>query len=194
MPDHPILPVLTKRWSGRAYADRDVDEATLNRLFEAARWAASSYNEQPWRFLVTRQGTRAFQRLLDTLFKGNRGWAANAPVLVATFAARYFQRNGQPNAHYWHDLGLAMGNLTLQATELGLNVHQMAGFERFQLAREFGVPDGFAPVTVAAIGYHGQPDDLPDPFGAMEEAAQVRLPLRDLVFRDTWPSEKDNTI
>lgn len=184
--ERPIHPLLEQRYSPHAFADREVPEPVLERLLEAARWAPSSFNEQPWRFLVGRRvdevDTR--ERILDVLAEGNQAWAEQAPVLVLAVTKRAFSFNDEPNAHARHDVGLAMAQLTLQATAEGLGVHQMAGFDE-QAAREgFAIPEGFEPVSVTAIGYPGDPDELPEELAERATGPREREPLAELASRD----------
>lgn len=187
-PDHPIHDLIARRWSPRAFADRDVATGDLARLFEAARWASSAFNEQPWRFVVgTRDQGALWQRLFDCLVPGNQSWCRHAPVLVLTAVSRQYAHNGKRNHHAWHDLGLAVGNLVLQATELDLAVHQMAGFDA-QVAREtFAIPETFEPVTMMAIGHVGDPSTLEADWARdAETAPRTRKPLDEIVFGDDW--------
>ncbi|RMF71537.1 MAG: nitroreductase [Acidobacteria bacterium] len=181
--DHPIHDLLARRWSPRAFADRGVEPDALRRLFEAARWAPSAFNEQPWRFLVARrEQPEAFEALASCLVEGNQAWARRAPVLAITLAARRFARNDRENPHAWHDVGLAVAQLTVQATALGLAVHQMAGIVPERVVEVGAVPDGFEPVTGLAIGYPGDPETLPGKFRAAETAPRVRRPQNETVF------------
>jgi len=183
-PDHPIEPTLARRWSPYVFSTRPVPIEDLRSVFEAARWAASSFNEQPWRFLVARKDEReAFDQLLACLSEKNREWAAQAPVLVITAIKKSFTRNDKPNRVAVHDLGLAVGNLCAEATARGLSVHQMAGVD-LEAARETGaIPEGFEPVTAIAIGYRGEPDEASDPAHAdRDRGARKRKPLDELVF------------
>ncbi len=126
--DYPIHDLLAERWSPYGFADRPVAQTDLRSLFEAARWAASSYNEQPWSFLVaTREDPEEFARLLSCLVDGNQGWAKAAPVLALGVVSLRFSRNNKENRAAVHDLGLAAGNLVVEATARGLCVHQMIG-------------------------------------------------------------------
>src|SRR5215467_11266332 len=125
-PDHPIHELIAKRWSPYAFSDRTVSDDDLKSLFEAARWAASSYNEQPWRYIVaTKANAAEFERLLSCLLEGNQAWARAAPVLALGCTSLRFALNGKPNAAAAHDLGLASASLTFEATSRGLFVHQM---------------------------------------------------------------------
>src|SRR5918912_901138 len=163
-PDHPIHELLAKRWSPYAFADRPVAEEDLRSLFEAARWSASSYNEQPWSYLVATKAEPAeFERLLSCLVEGNQVWAKAAPVLALGCTSLNFTRNGQPNAAAQHDLGLASGNLVLEATARGLAVHQMIGILPDRARELYQVPEGVRPLTGLAIGYAGDPAPPPAP-------------------------------
>lgn len=181
--------LIRRRWSPRSFADRPVEPAKLHLLFEAARWAASCYNEQPWSFLVaTRQQKAAYDAIFAALVPGNQAWAGTAPVLAVSVAKRHFDKNGNPNPYYWHDVGLAMGNLCLQATDLGLFVHQMMGFSADQIRESFAVPKEHEPVAAIAIGYAGDPAALPDGLREREVAPRERRPLECFVFSEQWGS------
>lgn len=182
--DHPIEPNLARRWSPYVFSSREVAPEILLSLFEAARWAPSSFNEQPWRFLVaTRDQPEAFGQLLNCLTPGNQTWAQKAPVLVITLIKKTFSRNDRPNRTAQHDLGLAVGNLSAEATARGLAVHQMAGVDLEAARRTGAVPDGYEPVTAFAIGYHGEADDAADPAHVdRDRGERRRKPLDELVF------------
>jgi nitroreductase len=185
--DYPIHDLLKRRWSPRAFADRPVEPDKLRSLLEAARWAPSSFNEQPWVFLVgTRDRPEEYDRVLGCLVEFNQTWAKSAPVLMLTVAHLAFDLNGQPNRHAFHDVGLAMANLTMQATAEGLAVHQMAGIVPDKVRAAFGVPGGWEPVAAAAIGYFGDPDSLPEELRKRELAPSIRKPLRSFVFTGGW--------
>ena len=184
---YPIHDLLQKRWSPRAFSDRPVGADKLRSLFEAARWAPSSFNEQPWSLIVATKDDQAnYDRLLQCLLEGNRAWARHAPVLMLSVAKLRFEEDGEPNREAFHDVGLAVENLVIQATALGLMVHQMAGFD-VQKAREtFEIPYGYEPVAAIAIGYTGDPALLPDRLRARELAPRSRKPLQDSVFAGRW--------
>ncbi|HVS35528.1 MAG TPA: nitroreductase family protein [Gemmataceae bacterium] len=185
--DYPIHDLLKRRWSPRAFADRLVEPEKLRSLLEAARWAPSSFNEQPWIFLIgTRDRPEEYERVLGCLVEFNQAWAKAAPVLLLTCAHLTFDRNGQPNRHAFHDVGLAMANLTMQATAEGLAVHQMAGIVPERVRAAFGVPDGWDPVAAAAVGYAGDPNTLSDELRRREEAPSTRKPLTSFVFSGGW--------
>lgn len=184
---YPVHDLINNRWSPRAFSARPVDAESIGSLLEAARWAPSSYNEQPWTYFVaSRSQTEAYDKLLNCLSEGNRPWAGQAPVLMLAVAKLQFDRNGKPNRHAQHDVGLANENLVLQATAMGLIVHQMAGFDPEAARRTLHVPDGHEPLTMLAVGYHGDADDLPEPYREREEAPRSRKQLVEFVFTDTW--------
>lgn len=184
--DHPIHDLIRRRWSLRSFSDRPVPDETLRSLFEAARWAPSSFNEQPWSFLVTRRGEEAFDRLAECLTGSNPRWAPRAPVLVLSIARLDIARSGAPNRHAYHDLGLAVGNLVLQATAMGLFVHQMAGFDAEKARAAFSIPEGHEPVAVIALGYAGDPNGLPEDLRDREFRVRVRKPIADFVYGARW--------
>jgi nitroreductase len=164
-----------------------VEPAVLGSLFEAARWAASAFNEQPWRFVVaTRDDEAAHARLLSTLVPGNQAWAAAAPVLIVTAVATTYARTGKPNAHARHDLGLAVGQLSVEATSRGLVLHQMAGIDADRAREACGIPEGYEPVTAIALGYPGDPASLPDALRERETALRTRRPAAESVFGGRW--------
>jgi nitroreductase len=185
--DHPVQELVTARWSPYAFADRPVAKADLLSLFEAARWAPSSYNEQPWTYLVaTRDDPEAFATILSCLVEGNQVWAKAAPVLAVGCTSLNFTRNGQPNAAAVHDLGLASENLVLEATARGLVVHQMIGIVPARVRAVYQVPEGVQPLTGLAIGYAGDPASLPENLRARDAARRQRKPLTAFVFGGKW--------
>jgi len=185
--EHDIIDVLAERWSPRAFADRPVEPEKLRQLFEAARWAASSYNEQPWRYLVaTKDSPDAYERLLNCLGEFNQQWAKTAPVLMLGFYKTTFSRNDKPNRCAPHDLGAASAQLTAQATALGLYVHQMAGIRKDVIHETYDVPDGFEPMAALAVGYLGDPDVLPEQLAKRERNERTRRSLTETVFGDDW--------
>jgi len=185
--DHPIHELIARRWSPYAFADRGVSDDDLRSLFEAARWAASSYNEQPWRYIVaTRADPEGFGRLLSCLVEGNQAWARAAPVLALGCTSLNFALNGQPNAAAHHDLGIASASLTLEATARGLFVHQMIGIVPDRARELYDIPEGVQPLTGLAIGYPGDPDALPEKNRERDLAPRQRKPLPEFVFGGRW--------
>jgi nitroreductase len=145
---------IANRWSPRSFSKKPISENDLKKLFEAARWAPSSSNDQPWAFIVARQGDGHYDRLFEALVSGNQKWAYTAPVLVATLARKNLTKGEGKNTHAWHDLGLAMGNLSLQATTMGIQVHQMGGIIPAKLIENFEVDeDTWDVVTMFVLGY-----------------------------------------
>jgi nitroreductase len=182
-----LHPLIRDRFSPRAFLDRAVPAAVLRRLFEAARVSQSSGNEQPWRFIVTtRDDSEPFGRLAATLTGNNRLWAPHAPVLALSVARLVFERDGKPNRHAYHDVGLAMQNLTVQATADGLGVHPMAGFDVALARAAFAIPPEFEPVAAIAIGYAGDPETLPEPVRERDRAPRTRRALEQQVFGGVW--------
>jgi len=185
--DVPIHELLARRWSPRAYAERPIEPDKLKSLFEAARWAPSSSNEQPWRFLMaTKQEPEDYERLLGCLLEGNRKWAFRAPVLILSVAAMQFEDDGKPNRHAFHDVGLAAENLVLQAAASGLIAHQMAGFDVEKARTLCEIPPGFEPVTMIAIGHPGDRSLLPDYLEKREHNPRERKPVREFLFSSRW--------
>jgi nitroreductase len=186
-PDHPILPVIAERWSPYAYDPRPVERDNLLSCLEAARWAASSYNEQPWTFILSeRTDAAAFARALACLVEPNQAWAKNAGVLILTVVSRLFKKNGKPNAACEHDVGLAAGNMVLQATALGLQAHQMIGIVAAKVRAAYSVPDGHDPLTAIAIGYPAAvAAGTTDALAQRDLAPRGRKPFAETVVR-TW--------
>lgn len=189
-PDHPILKLLAERYSPYVYDPRPVEREKLLSCLEAARWAPSSYNEQPWSLIVAqRQNEAEFQKMLECLVEANQAWAKHAGVLMITVAAENFSKNNKPNRVCDHDIGLAMANFTIQATELGLAVHQMAGINLSKTRQVYGIPDSHHPLTGVALGYAGDPDQAEnEQFAERDRAPRDRKPLREFVFREQWQS------
>ncbi len=180
--DVPVEALLVKRWSPRAFSGQPIEAADLRSIFTAAAWAGSSYNEQPWRFLLGRKGDPSWNIIFGALNDKNQSWAAAAPVLYAGFAKKTFTMTGGPNMVAVHDLGAASANLSLQAAALGIHTHGMAGFDREKLQTGFTIPDDFEPVACWAMGYLGDVDTLPSPFKEMELQQRSRKTLDEFVF------------
>ncbi len=188
--EHDILDLIKKRWSPRAFdLSKEVTSSDLIRLFEAARWAPSSGNEQPWRFLVARRGrqSEAFAGMVSSMTERNQAWAAAAPVLVLVAVRSTLERNDAVNAHAWYDTGQAVGFLTLQATDMGLGLRQLAGFDAERARTGCLVPAPFDPAVLIAIGYPGDPESLTIPFHRETETQpRQRRAIADFVYEDTW--------
>ena len=186
--DHPIHELLAVRYSPYAFDARPVERSKLLSCLEAARWAASSFNEQPWSFIVAgREDGDAFEGLLGSLVEANQAWAGNAGVLILTVISRSFSRNDKPNRVAEHDLGLAAANLTIQATALGLASHQMAGVNLARARQTYNIPDSHDPVTMIALGYAADPASISDEqLAERDRAPRSRKPLAEFVFGGAW--------
>ena len=176
--------IIRKRWSPRAFSDKDVSSADLTTLLEAAHWAASSFNEQPWRFIVGRRGDATYTRIYDTLVPFNQDWAKSAPILILTAGKKTFSHNGSPNYYGLHDTGAATATLAIQAAAMGLHTHSMAGFSHDKARATFNIPEDFDIGAVTAVGYFGDPDSLADDLKKQETSSRTRKPLSEVVFSD----------
>jgi nitroreductase len=186
-PNHTIHELIATRWSPYAFSERAVSDDDLRSLFEAARWAASSYNEQPWSYIVaTKSNAAEFERLLSCLVEPNQAWAKAAPVLALGCTSLRFTRNGQPNAAAIHDLGLASASLAFEATARGLFVHQMIGILPDKAREVYRVPEGVQPLTGLAIGYAADAGALPEKLRERDLAPRGRKPLAQFVFGGEW--------
>ncbi len=178
-----VLPVMLERWSPRAFADREVSAADLKSVFEAARWAASSSNEQPWRFFAGLRNSSTYKKIFSTLVPANQTWAAAAPVLILGVTSIKFSRNGSENRVALYDLGAAASYLTLQAAALGLAAHQMAGFDTDAARKVFDIPEDYAFGAVIALGYQGEPSTLANKhLLEMETSPRTRKSLSEFVL------------
>lgn len=185
-----VLEVVLQRWSPRAFAHKEIPGAELRKLFEAARWAASSSNEQPWRFLVGRREDETYRKIFDCLLGFNRSWAGNAPVLILSAAKKTFSSQPSPNRFALHDLGAATANLSLQATALGMHTHSMAGFDAEKARAFFAIPTDFEIGAVTAVGYMGDPGELNEALRTREEALRQRKPIEEFVL-SAWETPAD---
>lgn len=188
--------IIERRRSPRAFSSQPVAPEALRCVLEAARWAASSTNAQPWRFIVTtkEQQPEAYEKLVSVLKESNQRWAAKAPVLILAVAKTVAEHDPtQTNRHAWYDTGAAVAQLTAQATSLGLALRQMGGFYPEQARKAFGIPAGFEPVVAIALGYADAADTLPDDLRERELAPRQRRPLHEIVFNDTWGDPHDIT-
>lgn len=184
---HAIHDLVQQRWSPRAFSEKPVPPAILRSLFEAARWAPSSNNEQPWAFLVaTSEQPENHGRMLSTLVEFNQTWAKHAPVLGIAVSELNFLKTGKPNRNASYDTGAAMAHLTLEATSRGLFVHQMGGFDAQKARQLFEIPEGWEPIAAFAIGYPGDPEALPETLRQREVAPRERKPLDAFVMGTQW--------
>lgn len=197
--DYPIHELLQSRWSPRAFDVRAVEAEKLQSVFEAARWSPSGGNMQPWSFLVARKAEEPaiFERMVSCLSEGNVPWVSQAPVVGIAVASLY-RRPEVLNRHAFHDVGMALQSLALQAQALDLYVHFMGGFSPDKARDLFAIPPEHEAATMFALGYLGDPGSLPEKNRDSELTARTRRPLRDLLFGEQWGvtstllSTKDN--
>jgi nitroreductase len=175
------------RWSPRAFSERRVEPGTLRSLLEAARWAASCANEQPWNFIVaTKDEPQEFEQMLSCLVEGNIGWAKNAPVLMISVARLNFEKSGAPIRTAYYDVGQSVANMALEAVAEGLQIHQMAGIVVDKVREVYGIPEGFDPVTGIAVGYPGDPNTLSEKRRESELGPSKRKASSSFVFEGRW--------
>jgi nitroreductase len=185
--DFPVHELIRERWSPRAFADKPVPRDVLRSIFEAARWAPSSNNEQPWAYIVaTRDEKVNFDKMLSVLVEFNANWAKTAPVLALAVAQLAFAKNNVPNRNAQYDTGAASALLSVEATARGLAVHQMAGFDPEKARQVFGIPPGWEAIAAIAIGYPGDPASLPQPLKDREMAPRTRKPINEFVMAGHW--------
>lgn len=185
--DAPIHELIRERWSPRAFSDKSVPPEILRSLFEAARWAPSSNNEQPWAYLVAmKEDAENFAKIVGVLVEFNADWAKHAPVLALSVAHLKTERDGKPNRVALHDVGSANAQLTFEANSRGLFVHQMAGFHSEKAREAFGIPVDWEPVAAMAIGYPGNPDSLSQKLRERELEPRTRKALKEFVMSGTW--------
>jgi len=171
-----VLDLITERFSPYAFTDKQISEKDLLTLFEAAGKAASAFNEQPWRFIYAlKEDEEAFKTIHECLVEGNQGWTANVPVLMITVVSKNYIKNGHPNGTAEHDLGLAVGNLSVQASAMGIHLHQMGGIIPQNAIDKLNIPEGYMPLTAIALGYYEG-----------ESGVKERMAVKDIAFRGTW--------
>ncbi|MBC8259639.1 MAG: nitroreductase family protein [SAR324 cluster bacterium] len=188
--DIKLTESVSRRWSPCTFAETPVSKEHLHQLLEAARWASSCYNAQPWSFIIgTQDDSATFKKLSDCLEPGNRDWAAKAPVMMLALAELNFVHNGKPNKHAQHDLGLALGNLLNQATMLGLQAHLMAGFSIEKAREYFDLPETHDPVTMLVLGHPGEREAIPEELRERELAPRTRKTLDQIAFAGSLSKE-----
>ncbi len=185
---YEIHPIIKRRWSPRSFEDRMVEKEKLQKLFEAARWAPSSFNMQPWKFILGFKGTTSYDKIMDTLIDFNRSWAKLAPVLVMV-SGKEVNSKGKPNATYQYDTGQSVAYLTFQATHLGLHMHQMSGFSKSKAIDNFSIDEDHKPIAVFALGYISTPDKLPGDLQEMEKKERERNDFDDFVFEEKFDNK-----
>ncbi len=190
----PVNEHIKQRWSPISFSEQPMTLQQLGSLLEAVRWAPSCYNEQPWHFIVGFKGTSGHERLNSCLVPANAAWASKAPLLMLSVARTFFERNGKPNAYAHHDVGLAVGQMVIQATSMGLAVHQMGGYDKQKARDRLEIPDGFEPLAMIAIGYQGDSDTLPDDLKARELASRMRRELASICSEGIWGTGVNLTL
>ncbi|MCB0632355.1 MAG: nitroreductase family protein [Saprospiraceae bacterium] len=187
--NHSLHPHITARWSPRVFSGQEITEEDIHHLLEAARWAPSSRNEQPWRFIYAFRGSEAYDNIFQCLSEFNQQWVRNAPVLMLTAYKEQFD-SGIDNFHASHDLGLAVGIMSMQAQSMGIALHQMAGVNWREAQAIFEVPEGYHITTAIAVGYYGgDPDELPENLRKSELAERNRVPLAQFAVEGEWPEK-----
>jgi nitroreductase len=185
--EHPVHDLIAHRWSPRAFSGQPIPPDILRSLFEAARWAPSSSNEQPWAFIVTTSDDQEnHANMLSTLVEFNQGWAKHAPVLAIAVSEMAFARTGKPNRNAFYDTGSAVAHLSMEATSRGLFVHQMAGFDPQKAIDLLQIPSGWEPIAAFTIGYPGDLESLPESLRQREVAPRERKPLGTFVMGGQW--------
>jgi nitroreductase len=184
---YSVNELIKNRWSPRAFSDHKIPEDVIFTLFEAATWAASSRNEQPWRFIygVKDEGLN-YKRIFDTLVHWNQLWAKSAPLLIMTITKRISEYHNEENAYAYYDLGQAVTNLAIQATDVDLYCHQMGGFDKEKARDIFNIPPNYSPVTVIAVGYLGNPETLPDDMKDLEGKPRSRVDIERIIFKEDF--------
>ena len=186
--DHPVLPVIAERWSPRSFLETPVPDAALHSVLEAGRWAASAYNEQPWQYLVTRRQDEpeAFAKLLACLVSFNQGWIGAAPVLMLACARLNSAGSGKPNPWAHYDAGQASSAMAIQAASMGMQMHQMAGFDAAAARAAFAIPEDVAPIAAMVLGMPGPASALPEQLAQRETALRARKPAAEMFFLGKW--------
>jgi len=181
-----IHPIIRERWSPVAFSDKEIPGEVLESLFEAARWAPSSFNAQPWNFMMGRKGEETYNLLFSLLNESNKAWAQTAPVLVLSMAEMVPPGRTKENRFAFHDTGMAVGNLLAQATHAGLHVHQMGGYDPVLARTLLNLPQNFEPAAMIAIGYKGDPSLLPENVASREKKTRDRKGLEEFLFTEKF--------
>ncbi len=179
---YPVNNFIKSRWSPRTFSSKPVDKAKINSILEAARWAPSAFNEQPWRFIVGLKGEKTYDFILESLVEWNQNWAGLAPVLILNIAKKTFTHNNKPNVTFKYDLGQSVGLMILEIVNQGLVSHQMSGFDPDKASKLLNIPDNYQAVSVTAVGYHGDIKDLSEELAKLELKERVRKDLNTIVF------------
>lgn len=164
-------------------SEKKIEKSKLDLIFEASRWAASSYNEQPWYYIwADNSDKESYNRILDLLMEYNKGWASTAPLLMITVASERLARNGKKNHYALYDLGMSVANMITQAVSLGLQAHQMGGFDKERAKIDLDIPEGFSPVSAIAIGYPDSVENVADAYYERAKEPKERKAVSEFVF------------
>lgn len=183
---YPINNLIKQRWSPRAFSNKAVEKEKIQSILEAARWAPSAFNEQPWRFIVSQKGDDTYENILKTLIDWNIQWAGKANVLIVNIAKKTFSHNGKQNVTFKYDLGQAVGSMIIEVVNQGLYSHQMSGFDANKAAELLNIPDDFQAVSVTAIGYYGNINELPEDMAEIEIKPRERKELKEIIFNNKF--------
>lgn len=174
---YPVIDVIKNRWSARSFMQEEIEQKDLDTILEAASWAASAMNEQPWHYIYAHRGSTGFETIKNALMPGNTPWAKDASVLLVAVVHKTHASNGKPNATALHDLGLANANLLLQATSMNIYGHIMGGFDAHKITTSLSLDEDLQPVCVIALGFLDVPEKLEEPYRSRELQARERKPL-----------------
>ncbi len=180
--NYPILDLIAKRWSPRAFSNQDITDETLNTILEATSWSFSANNEQPWRYIVAKRGTETFQNISELFTPGNKTWAPNAAALMISIIKTTFERDNSVNKAAMHDVGAANAHLALEARAHNVFTHFIGGFDKNKTKEVFNLPEGFEPIACIALGYLGSPEQLNEILKTREEQPRERRPLSEFVL------------
>ena len=181
-----IAKYIDERWSPRAFDSKPISKEILKEIFEASGRAASSFNEQPWRYIIGQKGSESYNKIFECMNEWNQSWAKTAPALAIGVIKNTFSRNNNPNHHAAHDLGAASAHLSMKAFERGVFVHQMAGISPDRAMEIFNIPDGYEVKTILAIGYEGDKNQLPEDLAKQENGPSERKDLKEIIFHENW--------
>lgn len=184
--ENSLVHLLEKRWSPRAFSEEPLTAEEINGIFDSGRQVASSYNEQPWRFILTDRGSEAYTRLYSCLADLNQKWVDNAPHLGVVLAKEHFTHNDKENRHRFYDCGAFMAAASLRAAAKNIYVHQMAGFSTEKITEKFNFPDDFSPITMFVLGRLGDAEDLPEKLREKESPESDRNSVFTFLFSDKW--------
>lgn len=186
----PMLNLFQKRWSPRAFSGNPIDQTMVNAVFDSSKHSASSFNEQPWRIILSENERNSYKNIFDSMTESNRSWAQSAPLFGVVICKRSFSKTGQENKHSRYDCGAFMALASLRAVELGLFIHQMAGFDPQHVRNSFAISEEFEPITLFAMGEIGDLGEIPMEFWEREKDGSSRKDLESFLFWENWDENK----